>query len=727
MSDRSRAVRTISVLAVAALTVSVIVGVGSHAPKETPVRGAAPAGYDAYAEAVDVAFCEALATQLSELGDDPATGNRSAGSPAEKEAAQLIEQTMKDIGLQNVTADAAASDGWTYRGANLDFIDADGVARHIDLGGYAVNLYADRERIPVVYVGKGTAADYENVDVTDKLALIEIDQENEWWINYPAYQAKLKGARAVLAVSLMEDNMGDRLGSQDVCGSADAPALAISMDDSRALRTAIESNGYEEGGTRQIDVQFTADSRVTANAGTSNVWGEIPGKSDEVIFFIAHYDGYYHSFYDDASGVGLILGMAKAFVESGYEPQKTLRFVTHGAEEWGRADTEADWATGAYEQIVHVRPEWAKEAFALINIDSGYPLSGMKSFQISVPYEMESFIRNSIASFGDRSDIAITADGGLPGSYREDFIYNASGVPTIANEGGEGDERYFAGMYHSNKDLLEEGGYSEEGADAIERYYGYTAMMLDELPLRPLNFAARFEALKSSYTDDNPAQNSVNFHLLANVDRAITAAQSLDNMIKVYNADYKTLLVKGDAERAGQMMENASGLNEKIFKAYKLIQDELLRLDWLMTYEFANEGIQSNIANLEAAIASLEDGNAEDAVYEYLSSIEFVTGATAFDKETCDYFIERMYTRLAGTWAEGRIVSKACYADDVVRSLLAKMAEENPDYAAEIAALGELMAEQEEILKGIYDTQSVSLVRLMDAMNEPVDLNAKEE
>jgi hypothetical protein len=719
--------RAIAVVAVAALAATVIIGVSRYEPEEAPVRGAAPTGYDAYAEAVDVAFCEAVAAQLSELGDDPETGNRSAGSPAEQEAAGLIEQTMKDIGLKNVTVDAAASDGWTYRGASLDFVDTDGAVRHVVLGGYAVNISADRENIPVVYVGQGTAADYEDIDVTGKLVLIDVDQENEWWISYPAYQAKLKGARAVLAVSLMEENIGDRIGSQDICGPANAPALAISMDDSRALRAVIDRAGYEENGTRQFDVQFTADSRVTENAGTSNVWGEIPGKSDETILFIAHYDGYYHSFYDDASGVGLILGMAKAFVESGYEPQKTLRFVTHGAEEWGRTDTEADWATGAYEQIIHVRPEWAQEAFALINIDSGYPLSGMMSFQVSAPYELEAFIRNSIASFGDRSNMTITADGGLPSSYREDFIYNAAGVPTIANEGGEGDAKYFAGMYHSNKDLLSEGGYSEEGADAIERYYGYTAMMLDELPLRPLNFAARFEALKSSYNDDNLSQYLVNFHLLANVDRAIAAAQSLDSMIADYNADYKTALVKGDAERAEQLIDNASGLNEKIFKAYKLIQDELLRLDWLMTYEFANEGIQSNIANLEAAIASLEDGNAEDAVYEYLSSIEFVYNATAFDKETCDYFIERMYTRLAGTWAESRIVSKACYADDVVRSLLAKMAEVNPDYIAEIAALSELKTEQEEVLTGIYDTQSVSLVRLMDAMNEPVDLNAKEE
>jgi hypothetical protein len=712
---------------VAAVAFVVITGSGGYELPEAPVRGEAPAGYDVYAEAVDVAFCEALATQLSELGDDPATGNRSAGSPAEREAAKLIEQTMKDIGLKNVTTDAASSDGWIYRGASLDFIDGSGESQHVTLGGYAVNIYADKERIPVVYLGRGTAADYENVDVAGKLALIEIDQENEWWINYPAYQAKLKKARAVLAVSLMEKTMGDRIGSQDICGPANAPALAIGMDDANAIRKAIERNGYEAGGVRQIDVQFTADSRVTEDAGTFNVWGEIPGESDETILFIAHYDGYYHSFYDDASGVGLILGMAKAFVESGYAPQKTLRFVLHGAEEWGRTDTEADWGVGAYEQIVRIHPEWAQSAFALINIDGGYPLASMERFGVSFPREFGRFVRDSIASFGDRSDIRIAADGGLPSPYREDFIYNAEGIPTIASEGGEGDEEYFAGMYHSNKDSLEVGGYSKEGASAIERYYGYTAMMLDELPLRPLEFAAGFEALKESYGAGNPATESVNPHLLANVDRAIAAARTLDAMIGSYNAEYRSARLNGDTAGTSAMMAGAPELNKKIFKAYRLIQDELLRLDWQAEPQFPNERFQNNIALLEAALLSLEEGDAGTAVHDHLSAIDFVRYATAFDKETCDYFIERMYTKLTGTWAEDRMVGKACYADDAVRSLLSKTASGNADYTDEIAVLEALRAEQETALKEIYAEQSIALVRLMDAMNEPVDLHAEEE
>jgi hypothetical protein len=38
-----------------------------------------------------------------------------------------------------------------------------------------------------------------------------------------------------------------------------------------------------------------------------------------------------------------------------------------------------------------------------------------------------------------------------------------------------------------------------------------------------------------------------------------------------------------------------------------------------------------------------------------------------------------------------------------------------------------LKTEQETSLKTIYSEQSISLIKLMDAMNEPVDLHAEKE
>lgn len=721
---RGTALRVGAVLLVIALLISVIAGnaKAKNEPPAPPARGEAPGGYAEYEAAVDVEFSQAMAAQLSVLGDDPATGNRSAGSPAESEAATLIEQTMKDIGLQNVTVDHANSDGWTFKGGSLDFVDAQGETYHAVLGGYQTEIYAENEPVPVVYLGEGTAADYVGIDVRDKLVLIDVNQDEDWWINYPALQAKLKGARAVLAMSVMEKRDGDRIGSQDICGPPDAPVLAISQDDSQALRNAIEARGYESGGTRQLNVNFNANSDIRPNAGTQNVWGEIPGQTDETILFIAHYDGYYHAFYDDASGIGLILGMAKSFVESAYEPRKTLRFIAHGAEEWGRIDTEADWAIGAYEQIVNVHPDWAESAFALINIDAGYPLENMHSFDISAPYEIQQFASNSIVSFGDRTQIKIKLSENLPDTYREDFIYNAMGVPTLASEGGEGEARYLAAMYHSNKDLLEEGGYSMAGAEAIELYFGYATLMLDQMPLRPMHFEARFTALKESYGENNAKGSLIDYHLLANTERAVSAAQALDQMISRYNAEYRMALHDGEKETADALMSDAAAINTKLYNAYRMIQNELLKLSWQMEPQFPNEGLQYDITKIGTAIAALKSGKAVEAIEDSLSVIKFAGMATVFDKETCDYFVKRMQTALEGTWAERRLVSGTCYVDDVVRSLSGKIAAGDTDYAAEIDALETLKNDQEKQLSRVYSEMSDGLARLTNAMNAPVDL-----
>lgn len=88
---------------------------------------------------IDTEFSEQVMDKISSLGDNPDIGNRSAGSPAEKEAADFIYSTMKEIGLSNVTIDTFKCDTWTFEKARLYFDEND----YISLGGYATKtLYA---------------------------------------------------------------------------------------------------------------------------------------------------------------------------------------------------------------------------------------------------------------------------------------------------------------------------------------------------------------------------------------------------------------------------------------------------------------------------------------------------------------------------------------------------------------------------------------------------------
>ena len=301
---------------------------------------------------IDVEYAKEVVQTISSFGDDPVMGMRSAGSPAEKQAIDYLKEQMEEIGLKNVTVEETTVDGWTFNGADITFTNADGEEQKIDLGGYQTTLVAENEEVELVYLNEGTAADYEDIDVTGKLVLIDIDQNENWWISYPAYQAKVKGAKGVIAHSIFAEKGEDRVGVQDICGPADAPALAISSKDKKALVAAIKANDGEP-----ITVTLNCDSQVTEDAVSHNVWGEIPGKTDETIFVFSHVDGYFHSQYDDAQGVSVSMAIAKALIDSGYEPDKTIRFCFHGSEEWGVSGSEYDWSAGAYEEITALHPE----------------------------------------------------------------------------------------------------------------------------------------------------------------------------------------------------------------------------------------------------------------------------------------------------------------------------------------------------------------------------------
>ena len=125
---------------------------------------------------IDTQFSEAVIDKLASLGDNPDVGNRSSGSNAERQAADYLFNTMKEIGLSNVTEDKFTADTWSFEKARVYISDDE----YISLGGYVTTLVSDMEYTEIVYGVRGTADDLKDLDVKDKLVLIEIDQHNDW-------------------------------------------------------------------------------------------------------------------------------------------------------------------------------------------------------------------------------------------------------------------------------------------------------------------------------------------------------------------------------------------------------------------------------------------------------------------------------------------------------------------------------------------------------------------
>lgn len=680
-----------------AFTMFSLAGCGSSSDEATADNDGGSAyseEFNAFADAIDTDFAQKVEKKVASFGDDDAVGMRSAGSPAETETAEYIEGVMKDIGLKNVTMDEATVDGWTFNGANITFTNAKGKEQKIDLGGYQTTIQADNQEVELVYVNRGTEEDYEGLDVEGKLVLYEINQEEDWWISYPAEQAKNKGALCSIAMREfpeMGKEYDDRIGVQDVCASADASALAISNKDCKALKKAIKASGKDS-----IKVTFNADSQVTENATTHNVWGEIPGKTDETIFVFSHLDGYFHAYYDDAWGVGCSMAQAKALIDTGYVPDKTIRFCCHGSEEWGREGSEYDWSTGAYEEIVNNHPEWVNGGFAIVNNDGGYTVEGETKAGMMLSTELKGFAKNAMKDL--EADTCYEWEYNDVSTYTEDFMWTRCGIPAISADCGSGTTYDDIG-YHSSYDSEEAMAMNVDGLRDSIKVYGKMIIDLDACNVRPMNFNARLKAFEKSLDGKDKGM------FKDALDEAYAAADALQaKMDKVEKS--------GDKEAAVE-------LNKQIQEVYLAFQDSLLGLDFIdVDAETRHIMYQENIDNINGTIKALKDGDVATAYDEYLWAIDWSWYDMFFDKETCDNSKNQLFAKRDDTWGSDMIKYPHADTNAIVVSLRDKYDAENPDVSEEIAALKEIKAQQKGYLDEVYADELAGIQKATELMNQ---------
>jgi hypothetical protein len=637
--------------------------------------------YKAFEAALDMEFAREIMDELSRVGDDPATGFRSAGSPAEGRAADIVERAMREAGLSNIVREQAKVESWTFAGADLAYADRRGESRKIALGGCPVNLKAVNEAVMLVDLGKGRLADYEGKDIDGKLALIDLDPSDPWGAGYPAYQARLLGARAVIAKAGMEAESAGRLYTPELRGPSDAPMLVISEEGAAALRDELRRS--ENG---EIPVMLNADSIVAGGGSTANIWGEIPGRTEDVIYMTGGYDGFYRSAFESAAGLSAMLGIAKAMVDSGFVPNKTIRFIACGAGEWGASGSLWGWGAGAWAQISQNHPEWAESAFAAINVDGSPPIANETRFGVSAPYELCDFVSLSAGQLVGSSMYNFSwhvPETGLD-PVTDYFGWTLQGVPMVS-AGPNGSGRYISAYRHSSDDSVEAAGFDEDAYRFCHMLYGKLAIDLDDELIRPLDFEAAFRALLDSFEGGPAAGAALTGALLDAAGKAAKLTAAIDRA----NMDYLT----ASEELKPSMEAMAFGLNRELFRLFKGIRDGFARMAWNGDAALSHTGPQRNIGALRQARDLLEGGDAEGAL-EALKKTDFGSLAGMFSEGTLDYFAG---LDGAGTWSEGRMAGPACRADAVIESLSQKIADKNPELRPETDSAEALLAREEAL------------------------------
>lgn len=665
---------------------------------------------DSCISCIDTNWSYQLAKRMEKEKTNPVLGYRTAGSAAETATGNMLYEEMKHIGLTDVTKDTFTLDGWEFEKAVLKFTDDSGDEHTFQMGGYQTsfetNGFQDYE---LVYLGKGTAADYEGVNVRGKLVMVEINQRDEWWISFPVYQAYLRGAAALIAVQA--NGYGEiaetALNAQDIAGPDFAPAFSLSQADARILKSALEKK-------HSLKVSLDARSRVIPETKASNIVGKIQGtETDSMILLSAHYDSYFDGFQDDNAAIAMMLGIARALVKGGYKPAHTLVFCAMAAEEWGIIDSKYDWSTGAYNQVFRVHPDWQGKVIADLNFELPAHAHNTQD-AIRCTYEYADFIRqftDSLTVPKEAYPDGITVLSPIE-TWSDDFSMAIAGIPSTVNDFSAGP--FMQNYYHSqydNQDVYQEAVYQFH-----HECYLKLVMAFDRLVLPPMNFSNTVNAVISGIHE-----NALSF-ASAEQDSLITRLEKMQELCsQVYthicqiNQKYAELTEQEERKAFRKSQEaNAAAL----LKIFRKAQDYLVRLNWQDEVIFPQESASKNISQLEKARLALTEGNITDAL-KALYRVDNNMYAFLFDEEVyyhfTEYILHQPKDRLM--WGAGRIMHhENLYG--IVQALKQRMKEETPELDGEIRRLEAALRRQKAYYKDDLRYLSNSVEKLSAMLTE---------
>ena len=713
-----------------------------------------------YLEGLDTEYSYRLAKRMEEHRTNPVLGYRTAGSAAEIATGDMLAAEMRRLGFSKVWKDAIQVDAWEFKKAELCYEDENGVRKTLQLGAYQTTMVTDgpKEYI-LVYAGKGTEQDYRELDVKGKLVLVDINQRDEWWINYPVYQAYLKGAAAVLAAQTGGYGEVDKaaLNAQDIAGSPEAAAFSVSQEDAEGLKRAMASQG-------EIKVVFDADTRVERDRTTYNIIGEITGKNPErKIMLSAHYDSYFDGFQDDNTAISMMLGMGKALIETGWQPQNTILFCAMAAEEWGVADSQFDWSTGAYEQVFTVHPEWRGKVIADLNFELPALAHGTRA-RIRSTYEYVDFLEHFLEELpeltqGYPEETRVTAP---IETWSDDFSIAIAGIPSMVNDftGGSFMETH----YHSQFD--NDNFYDKDVYRMHHELFGLLLLAIDRTKIVPLNFARVFEkakeALDLEWCEELGADGA---GLREELTRAAETAEKVyaavercnrRNAEQIISAEQTTAAEQatgtGQAAGAGQTSdaeraigaeqiadaEQATGtglatnagqtalLEQNLLALFAKVQDEFVRIDWYGNVLFPHAVLQQSLDLLTGAADSLRRGDLSAALRK-IYEVDNNRYAFMFEEEVyrhfTSYVLEQPKDRLK--WGYGRIEGYVNLFGIVKGLLRKKEAEAGAGYEGEIAFLDQAVANQKQLYRRRIGELREAVRSMESALEECLTLCAR--
>jgi hypothetical protein len=185
---------------------------------------------------------------------------------------------------------------------------------------------------PAIWLGLGTPADFKDRDIRGKAVLLYSNPTpggRDHFARWSGSMLRANKAGAAMVLIVM-DIPGNVTTEPEAGAGTTVPTLTVSMKEGTAIREAIEAG-------KDVRLRLRADIERKLGLKTANVWGVLPGMTDENILIMAHTDAMFEGALDNASGIVMLLEIARYYAAIPREQRRrTITFVTtpdhhHGA------------------------------------------------------------------------------------------------------------------------------------------------------------------------------------------------------------------------------------------------------------------------------------------------------------------------------------------------------------------------------------------------------------
>lgn len=300
------------------------------------------------------------------ISDIYSFGIRRPGWTPIEQTRDYVVSHLESFGFQNVNVEPTTFDLWKEKSWSLTIgKDAEAWQPETFFFPYSGPTNPEGIEAEIVWVGEPTEENFASVNVTGKIAVVDLPATNITWdqmkmftflaydpdetakvlshpypIAWPTVRAhKLAEEHGAIGlVSIL--NEYPEIGTFGYYAPYDGelrpmPALYVLDKDGQRL--------VEQLQTETTSARLVLDAEVSPGGGTAwSVFGILPGKSDDIVMLHSHYDAPWQPAVEDASGTAMVLGLARYYAQmTADEREYTMVFFLGGSHMVGEPSNHA--------------------------------------------------------------------------------------------------------------------------------------------------------------------------------------------------------------------------------------------------------------------------------------------------------------------------------------------------------------------------------------------------